>query len=194
MIEELEKRTRAYFDAQEDSKLTETHLDYAVAQVESGEPLAAIARSIASDLGKPISREMLSKYLHETFSDAKPRLEAARPTMGEALAEDSLSIVDAPMQDKTDVARAGLRARTRENLAKMFNPAFQPNKLNGGTTINIGELHLDALRTLNARDKALAPNSEIELNARITGTRLINVSQNDTPATVAESRVTGAGS
>lgn len=145
MIEELERLTREYFD--EDT--TSTHLDYAIAQIESGIPIAGIARTIGSGINQEIQRQVLSRYLHDLSPDAALRISEARPIMAHAMAEDALGIADEEVNDKLDVARNALRARTREGLAKMFNPEFQQAKQQG-VTLNIGTLHLSALRSPNA--------------------------------------------
>lgn len=148
MIEELERLTREYFDVETEHN-PHSHLDYVVAQVESGDPISTIASSIAVSLKEPIRRQMLSDYLHQSFTDAKARLQSARPVMGEAMAEDAINIVDTPNLDKTQVAHASLRARMRESLAKMFNPDLAPNR-QPTLQFNIGTLHLSALRAPSA--------------------------------------------
>lgn len=140
MIEELERLTREYFD----EDITSTHLDYAIAQIESGIPIAGIARLIADNTKLDIQRHVLSRYLHDSQPDATERLAQARPIMAHAMAEDALGIVDEKVYDKLDVARNALRARTREGLAKMFNPEFNQNK-QANITVNVGQLHLQAL-------------------------------------------------
>lgn len=143
MILELEQLTRDYFEDDQHS-----HLDYAVAQIESGVPIAGIARNLAEKTGLDIQRHVLSRYLHDLSPDAAQRIAEARPIMAHAMAEDALTIVDEHVSDKLDIARNALRARTREGLAKMFNPEFQQNKQQG-VTLNIGTLHLNALKAVN---------------------------------------------
>ncbi len=153
MIEELEKRTRAYFDIEEGKDNPHSHLDYVEEQVRSGEPIASLARSIGQTLKKDISRQMLSGYLHKTFPEALERLEAAKPNMAEAFAEDALHIVDSAEGDKAEIYKAGLRARMRESLAKMFNPAFQANK-QPTMQLNVNNLHLTALTSIAPQSRA----------------------------------------
>jgi hypothetical protein len=145
MIEELERLTRDYFDVPEGEDNPHSHLDYAVAQIESGVPIAGLAKIIGEETGLEIQRQVLSRYLHDLTPDAAMRIAEARPIMAHAMAEDALGIVDEQVTDKLDVARNALRARTREGLAKMFNPEFQQQKQQG-VTLNIGSLHLSALR------------------------------------------------
>lgn len=161
MIEELERLTRSYFDIEEGADNPHSHLDYAIAQIESGIPIAGIARTIATSTGLDIQRHVLSKYLHDSQSDADERLAKARPTMAHAMAEDALGIVDEKVYDKIDVARNALRARTREGLAKMFNPEFNQNKQQG-VTLNIGTLHLNALRSA-PQAVELSPHARVSL-------------------------------
>lgn len=141
MILELEQLTRDYFE-----DANHTHLDYAVAQIESGVPIAGIARTLSERTKLDIQRHVLSAYLHGLSDDASERLAQSRPVMAHAMAEDAILIVDEKVYDKLDVARNALRARTREGLAKMFNPEFNQPKQQG-LTLNIGTLHLNALRS-----------------------------------------------
>jgi hypothetical protein len=140
MIAELESLTKKYFENKD-----HTVLDYAIAQIESGVPIAGLAEQLSKRLDIPIQRQRLSRYLHSLAPDASDRIGQARPQMAHAMAEDALTIVDKPMYDKVEVAQAALRARTREGLAKMFNPEFNQQKQQG-VTLNIGSLHLNALR------------------------------------------------
>lgn len=156
MIGELERLTREFFDV-ETADNPHSHLDYAIAQIESGIPIAGLARSIAGTTGLDIQRHVLSKYLHDSQPDADERLAKARPTMAHAMAEDALGIVDEKVYDKLDVARNALRARTREGLAKMFNPEFNQNR-QPTVQVNIGTLHLDALRS-----PTLTPHARVSL-------------------------------
>jgi hypothetical protein len=140
MIEELERLTREYFD--EDT--TSTHLDYALAQIESGQSLTSLATTIGTKLNVPIQRQVLSRYLND-FPEAETRLAQARPAMTQAMVEDAISIIDLAPNDKLDLAHNAAKARTRENVAKMLNPEFQGNKQQTNVQFNIGALHLRAI-------------------------------------------------
>lgn len=143
MIEELERLTKDYFD--EDTGST---LDYAVAQIQSGKTIADMARSITTSLNVPISREMVTSYLH-SLPEAHERIAGAKPTQALAMIEEAIAIVDEKPTDKLAVSWAMNKARVRESHARMINPEFQQQKQQGGLTLNIGALHLSALRMTN---------------------------------------------
>lgn len=163
MIEELERLTREYFDEDE----TSTHLDYAIAQIESGIPIASIARTIGEGTGLDIQRQVLSRYLHDLSPDAADRITAARPAMTQAMAEDAITIIDQSPNDKLDLAHNAAKARTRENIAKMLNPEFQSTKQQTNVQFNIGAMHLTALR-----QPILAPHARVSLPAELTEGRV----------------------
>lgn len=144
MIEELERLTREYFDVETEHN-PHSHLDYAIAQIESGESITSIASSLGDTLKVPIQRQVLSRYLHGLSSDAEERLAKARPAMTHAMAESAVVLIDQAPADKLDLAHNAAKARTRENIAKMLNPEFQANKQATNVQFNIGSLHLRAL-------------------------------------------------
>jgi hypothetical protein len=144
MIEELERLTRSYFDVEEGEVNTHSHLDYVVEQLKSGRTIADMARSLSEIMQDTLARETLSSYLH-SLPDGTERITNAKPTQALAMIEDAIVMVDEHPTDKLAVAHAVARARVRESHAKMINPEFQQSKQQG-VTLNIGTLHLAALR------------------------------------------------
>jgi hypothetical protein len=149
MLDELTKLTNAYFEDE-----THTPLDYAVAQLQSGKTIADIARSLSDAMNTTLHRETLSTYLH-SLPEGTERITTAKPTQALAMIEEAITIVDTRPEDKTAVAWAMNRARVRESHAKMINPEFQQSKQQTNVQLNIGSLHLDALRAWNKAANAL---------------------------------------
>lgn len=145
MIEELERLTREYFDVETEDN-PHSHLDYAIAQLESGDTITGIAAKVGKTLNLPIQRQVLSRYLNGLTPDAEERLAKTRPAMTQAMAEDAIQIIDESPADKLDLAHNAAKARTRENIAKMLNPEFQAHKQQTNVQFNIGAMHLEALR------------------------------------------------
>lgn len=146
MAAELTKRTS---DAVVDGLLGDgaTILDYAEQWVASGKTLLALADEIGEAIGQDVMREALSRYLHTTFGpEANVRLEAARRHGAHGLAERALVIVDEKQDSREGVARAKNRSDMRLRIAGYWNRAEYGEQRQAGVTINVGNLHIDALR------------------------------------------------
>lgn len=111
-------------------------------------------RSIAVDVG--CSRSMLTEWLH---NDAERRALylRARATSADALAESALDIADA--SSETGTSKARLQVETRQWLAGVYDRE-QYGQQKPGVTVNIGQLHLDALRQRQA-EKVAAPSVQV---------------------------------
>lgn len=103
---------------------------------------------LANDLG--CSRTYLSRHLYN-HPDYRPVIDAARRDHADKLADEALEIADnladleAPTRE--DVAIAKERIDVRKWLSAVNNPdRYQQNKNGPVVTVNIGQLHLDALR------------------------------------------------
>lgn len=103
---------------------------------------------LANDLG--CSRTYLSRHLnaHEAY---RPMIEEARREQADTLAEEALQIADglADMDNLTreHIAVAKERIDIRKWLATVNHPdRYQQNKAGPTITLNINQLHLDALK------------------------------------------------
>lgn len=103
---------------------------------------------LANDLG--CSRTYLSRHLnaHEAY---RPMIEEARREQADTLAEEALQIADglADMDGLTreHIAVAKERIDIRKWLATVNHPdRYQQNKAGPTITLNINQLHLDALK------------------------------------------------
>lgn len=117
------------------------------AQVASGRTLAALAEDVSEVMGEECSRGMLSTWLNGS-PDRKQALAQARETAADALADEAL-----------DTARSTVESNSRANALRIKALQWQASKLNrsvyGDTPtvavgLSIGDLHLDALRQVNA--------------------------------------------
>jgi hypothetical protein len=115
-------------------------LDGIIDRIANGETLTAVAGSIG------VGRVLLSDWLHGD-PERQGRLFRARQTAASALAEQSLKIADevGPL----DVQKARLQVDTRRWLASRYDPATYGDQ-KAQVEINIGQLHVDALRKVNA--------------------------------------------
>lgn len=97
------------------------------------------------------SRSFLSRILNKR-PEYRTALEEGRRLQADAFAEDSLGIVDGMAESgnfrSEDVQLAKERVSVRKWMAALNNPdKYAPKEK--GITINVGNLHLDALKKLN---------------------------------------------
>lgn len=102
---------------------------------------------LANELG--CSRTYLSRHLN-AHEDYRPMIEEARREQADTLAEEALQIADG-LADGTvtreDIAVAKERIDVRKWLATVNHPdRYQVNKNTPTITLNINQLHLDALK------------------------------------------------
>jgi hypothetical protein len=160
MIAALEKRTVLEFDADP----LKTVLDYVAARVGDGTTISALADELSKELGESIYRPTLVNYLREAYGpEGMARLEQARLQGAWALSEEALEIVDDARPDKDEIALARLRAETRDKLAGRWNRAeLGEQKQQTNVTVNLGTLHLDALRQRQQARATIAPTVDAE--------------------------------
>jgi hypothetical protein len=120
-------------------------LDYVVSWIESGKTIAELASSGAKEMGESCSRSWLSGVLNRRPED-KARIAAARAEAAHALIEDAMNIADEPAESTVDVQRNRLRAETRTKIASWWNREAYGDKAAVAVSLDLGQLHLDALR------------------------------------------------
>lgn len=105
-------------------------------------------KDLAEELG--CSRTYLSRHLY-AHPDYRPVIDEARAEFAETLADEALQIADgladvtAPTRETIAVAKE--RIDVRKWLAAVNSPErYQINKLGPTVTININQLHLEALK------------------------------------------------
>lgn len=102
---------------------------------------------LANELG--CSRTYLSRHLN-AHEDYRPVIDQARREQADTLAEEALGIADGLAEDvrtKEQIAIAKERIDVRKWLASVNHPdRYQQNKNGPTITLNINQLHLDALK------------------------------------------------
>ena len=102
---------------------------------------------IAAELG--VMRSSLTRWLNAN-AERKQLLAESRTHAAEGLAEESLEIADACKGlDNAEVQAARLKIDTRMRIASVWNPQRFSEK-QAGVVVNIGSLHLEALRQAQA--------------------------------------------
>ncbi len=127
-------------------------IDWILAKIADGWTIKDIAEK---DLG--VSRSLLSIWLNK--SQNKERLQQARALFAARMAEEALQIADGVEAQNEEIGKAKLRIDTRKWLASKYDPSsFGEQKASAQVNINIGDLHLRALKDINQ-----APAVEVEV-------------------------------
>lgn len=138
--EELDRRTRELFDAEEGH----TALDYAECLVASGMSIRKLAQALSDTLGWEVNREMLRRYLMSLdeahYAD---RMKAAQEHGAHAYAEDSIDILDSASPDEASLAAA--KSRARQWIAEKWNRREFGRDASVNVSINAATLMLQAL-------------------------------------------------
>lgn len=124
--------------------------------------LAKIASGVTiTKLGKDfgVSRNFMSTWLSKTAG--RERIDAAKREAAAALVDECLEIADDAVQDRDD-RTAKLRIETRRWLAGRLDPETFAEQRAPLVEFNLGELHLDALRAVEARVKAAGGGGAIQ--------------------------------
>lgn len=112
-------------------------IDHVLRRVADGETLTGIARSMG------LSRSMLSDWLNDTPERAES-LRRARATSASALAEQALELADT--NACAEHGKTRLQIEMRRWLAGRYSPDEYADQKAAAVTVNVGSLHLDALR------------------------------------------------
>lgn len=149
MVLELEQRTRLYFEDDE-----HTVLDYVCAWQAGGNTLKRLAVEISEDtkLDPPIDSGTIRRWLNRTYDrdELDERLAEARELGAHALVDAALD--DAEEIDDTAAAKiVRVRNDARHWTAERWNRReLGQSKPGVNVTLNVGTLHLDAMRQRNA--------------------------------------------
>lgn len=147
MLEALDSRAAEYFEGDP----TQTALDYVCCWIEGGQTINDLADELSKSLGYTIHREWIGIGLRKQFGEdeATARLANARAHASHTLAEAAIGLSDAPAETSVDVARNGLRARSRQWTAERWNRAQYGNQQQTNVSISLHSLHLTALQAVN---------------------------------------------
>lgn len=98
-----------------------------------------------------VSRKFLSELLNKD-PQQKIALKQARKMKAETFADQALQIVDTVEESPNAISKAREQANIRKWLAGVHDPETYGQKQNS-VTINVGDLHLDALRQAPILDR-----------------------------------------
>lgn len=113
--------------------------DHVLERMESGETVASIARTFG------VSRGFFSRILHRD-AERSALATAARLKATEAWGDEVKDIADNVAESRDAIAKAKLQIDSRLSLAAVFNPDRFGKRADTSIQVNIGQLHLDALR------------------------------------------------
>jgi hypothetical protein len=134
-----------------------TGLDWTVQQVADGVTIGKIAELLAEEMEESVSRSFFSWHINNVTTDAKERIKAARKEATHVWAEQALNIAERPATTTADVQQARLQIETRRWLAGIFNREEFSEKQQHEVTLDLGQLHLAALRARAADHAQLRP-------------------------------------
>lgn len=109
---------------------------------------------LAKDIGH--SRDTVRRVTYDCDEKeiVDERLRAARAAGAAILVEEAASIADDATENRDAIAKANLRVSVRQWIAGRHNKEQFGDQKSVGLTINIGQLHLDSLRRMNAQERA----------------------------------------
>jgi hypothetical protein len=115
-----------------------------------------IAAQLAARMKESCSKSWLTGVMNRD-PDRKARIEAARKVSAAAMLEEAIEIAGEPAEDTTAVQRNRLPADTRVRLASLFNREDFGSGSPVSVKLNIGQLHVDAMRRRTFAAQATAP-------------------------------------
>lgn len=131
--------------------------DVVCALVASGETLIEVARRLEQDTGLPISPGIVGAWMNAD-PKRKAALAEARKQSAPILAEQAMEILDDVDEDRDAIAKAKAQADLRTWLASKYDrQTFGNDAAQVNVQLNLGQLHLDALRQRAAITATTAP-------------------------------------
>lgn len=141
------------------------HLEYVVRWIENGGTTRDLAKLITEGAGEEITGSYVTRYLNDVYPDTYgPAMTAARSVGAFAIVEETQDIADDlthGLPDKNKTAIAKLRIDTRLWMAERYNRKELGAPKDQAVVINIGSLHMDALRSRSTA-RVTAPSSETD--------------------------------
>jgi len=162
------KRIVALLDrlAQEELDLgSPSGLDYVCSWLADGKTVQQLADHLTTLAGEPVHRGWLSPILQRLAPNAVQRMNDARRLSAHALVEDAQAIVDTAAVDpsREGIAAAKVQADLRTWRAARYDRETFGEKSAHSVTLDLGQLHLDALRQRAAAAAALPPTATLAL-------------------------------
>ncbi len=128
-----------------------TSVDWVVQKVADGVTIGQLADYIAAEMKEPISRSFFSWHINSATPDAKDRIRVARKEATHVWAEQALDIAERPATTTAEVQQARLQIETRRWLAAIFNREEFSDKQQHEVTLDLGALHVAAMRARTMR-------------------------------------------
>lgn len=124
--------------------------EYIWERVADGDSMKTIAQSLG------FSRGLLYKWINRDKERRRAKLKEARELSADAHAEDAGEVLDdlseQPGVTSAEVQLANARANYRKWLAGVRNREEYGERQQAGITVNVGSLHLDALRAAGSME------------------------------------------
>jgi hypothetical protein len=134
-----------------------TPLDLICELTENGKTLTDIATEVSAALGYEVSRTLVRRAAFDGHSEeaAEQRLAQARARGAATLVEEGFAEAQATPADKDQIAKQKLLNELRHYIAGVWNRQEYGQQRQAGVQVNIGTLHLDALRTTHLIDNPM---------------------------------------
>lgn len=152
IVDSLDARRRRHFDLtsfdQPDND--QTILDYLGEYIARGRTLKALAEELSTELQFEVWSSTLERVLEREYGKGAVSgvLRTSRARASHSYAEESKDLVDAADETSSSaISKANAQARSRQWLAEKFSPEAFGQRGGQSVTINVGQLHLGALRT-----------------------------------------------
>ncbi len=137
-------------------------LDWVLERISDGDTMIEVSETLTRHAMTPITRSMVDRWVNAQPEGAT-RIAGAREASALALVERASVMVHRELGDKDDVPVARLRMEEMHKRAGWFDRQFSQHRGGAEVTINIGTVHLDALRTRSRERTALAQQGSITL-------------------------------
>ncbi len=140
MLQKFSKRVGDVYGTEDDPVGEDSLLERVAA--------GATIKTVAADLG--VSRGQIYNWVKAGGEAREEKFRAARTLSADAMADDALEILDAlpgqPLLTNAQVQAGTARANYRRWLASVRNREEYGEKAGVNVSVNIGQLHLDALK------------------------------------------------
>lgn len=163
IVKELERRAAQVLDEE-----NATSLDFVCEWCENGSTLHDLAEELTEFLGFKVWASSVQRIVVDNDPRNYDRLKAARAKGAHLMLEEAVSIADTAGESPSGVAKAKLRSDVRVQVASRWNREELGAHAGAAVTLNIGELHLNALRAIASRPstaRAISGIAECETEA-----------------------------
>jgi hypothetical protein len=127
--------------------------------LEQGRPIEDICKTLK------VSRKALYDWLDAP--EQSGLLVRARARAADHLAAETLTIADDVEEDPTAIQKAKLRADTRKWLASKWNAAQYGDSKGMQVTVNMGQLHLEAVKTVKPSQQVDKLTIDVDTSPRV---------------------------